>query len=341
MKHIFVLSGGSIRGAWQAGALISTLSNLNSSDTVAATFGVSVGSLNTAFLASAAHNPTTQEISIGALLNASVTLEQFWRTNVKGPGSLVSERDSAVLAQSIPEQGPGPLITATGWRGLVDHKPLWEVYDKAADPLKIIASKYPVFVGYTDYVTGKYYSKELRTNASKPSKVKFFVFASAVTPLIMDYLSAIASSEVNTPAMHRLTDGGLRHIIPGDEVVKYVKTMISANEIASNIRVHIIVCSPKEIGAWMIDKREVLTLGKRPGLLDVIDRAFSMMTQSVVEADIYKLQSELGKLQVGVSVIQSEKEYLHNSIVDFTSADIDAMINAGKQVNGVVDSISY
>ncbi|MBI2793864.1 MAG: patatin-like phospholipase family protein [Ignavibacteria bacterium] len=333
MKHVFVLSGGSIRGAWQTGALISTLTKLNSADTVAATFGVSVGSLNTAFLASAVQNDGATDVTIASLTRASVNLEQFWRTKVKGPGSLVNERSPSDLVQSIPTQGPGPVITATGWRGLVDHKPLWDIYDKAADPSKIIASKYPVFVGYTDYVTGKYFTKDLSTLGSSPSKIKFFVFASAVTPLIMDYLAASANQDANNQGVHRLSDGGLRHVIPAREVVNYVTKMITQNEPANNIHVHVIVCSPKDIGTWMVDKEEVLSMGKRPGLIDVIERAFSMMAQAVVEADIYKLQSELGKLQVGVSVVQSEKEYLQNSITDFTSADIDAMINAGKQQN--------
>jgi hypothetical protein len=152
----------------------------------------------------------------------------------------------------------------------------------------------------------------------------------------MDYLAASANQDANNQGVHRLSDGGLRHVVPAREVVSYVAKLIAQNEPAGNIQVHVIVCSPKDLGTWKIDKKEVLSMGKRPGLLDVIDRAFSMMTQSVVEADIFKLQTELGKLQVGVSVIQSEKEYLNNSIVDFTSADIDTMINAGKQQIGVI-----
>ncbi|MCX6140058.1 MAG: patatin-like phospholipase family protein [Candidatus Kapabacteria bacterium] len=321
MKHIFVLSGGSIRGAWQTGALLATLERLPATDEIAGIFGVSVGALNAAFLASntvyKAGTPTT----VSDLLAGCNALKSFWSTKVTGPHSLVNGRSPAELAQSIIGQGG----SFTGWKGLADHAPLIQLYKTVAIHANIAQAPYTVKVGYTDYVTGRYSNKDLRTDAKSDQAVENLVFASAVTPLIMDYIRLQKASG----DWARLSDGGLRHVVPSTEVVDLVKALIAAGSAAGDVRVHTYVCSPALLPEWIIGNDRIGSHSKRPGLLDIIDRAFSMMTQSVVEADLYKLSTEINGLGSSTKVYQNPTEYLTNSIVSFTSADVASMLQFG------------
>ena len=321
MKHIFVFSGGSIRGAWQTGALLATLERLPQADTVVGMFGVSVGALNAAYLSSNTTYVSGVPTTIADLRVACTSLKVFWQTKVTGPRSLVNPRGAGELAQSIVAQGG----SFTGWKGMADHAPLLQLYKTVVKHANIAKSGFPVRVGYTDYVTGRYSNKDLRTDAPNDQGVENLVFASAVTPLIMDYIRLQKSGG----DCARLSDGGLRHVVPSTEVVDHARTIVASGTPASDLRVHTYVCSPVTLPEWIIGTDRIGSHVKRPALLDVIDRAFSMMTHSVVEADLYMLDTEIAKLGSKLKVFQNPTEYLTNSIVSFTSNDVSRMLQSG------------
>ena len=76
MKNALVLSGGSIRGAFQAGAIAHVLEKGFKPDGI---YGTSVGSLNGGFLAERAGRSKTKEPAWPAI---GKELENFWLTNI-------------------------------------------------------------------------------------------------------------------------------------------------------------------------------------------------------------------------------------------------------------------
>ena len=76
--HVFVLSGGSVMGAFQVGELVRLTSLLPENDAVSGLFGVSVGSLNSAFLADSIGKAGASTPTIRDLNTASFALEKFW-----------------------------------------------------------------------------------------------------------------------------------------------------------------------------------------------------------------------------------------------------------------------
>lgn len=325
MQHIFVLSGGSIRGAWQTGALLATLERLPPTDHVAGIFGVSVGALNAAYLSSNTTYTAGAQTTIDDLRRTCVNLKTFWQTKVTGPGSLVTPRTPAELLQGAFAEGPQLLVPGAGWRGLADHAPLVRLFKPIVNHATIAKAPYPVRVGYTDYVAGKYYSKDLRTDVNSNLGVERLVFASAVTPLIMDYIG------IQKPSgdWARLSDGGLRHVVPTKEVVTLVQQLITSGTRSADLCVHVYVCSPSTLSEWYIGTERVGAKPQRPGLLDIIDRAFAMMTQTVIDGDLYEISNEVTQRGSSILLYRNPTEYLTNSIVSFTANDISSMLASG------------
>lgn len=322
MKHFIVLSGGSIRGAWQTGALIGALEKLNASDTICGIYGISVGALHTAFLAS---NVVTAggDATVADLLVAAKELREFWRREITGPASLVKPHDVNELARSIMGQGAGGSI-GIGWRGIVDHAPLLQRFRTISDQKRIALAPFEAYVGYTDYVSGAYADRDLRT-IKNDQGIENAVFASAVTPLIMDMIRFKLPSGTHV----MLSDGGLRHVVPVTEVEERVDAAIAAGTPASEIHVHVFVCGPETLPEWKVGDHDLSKEAHRPGLIDVIDRAFSMMTQSVIDGDVYRLRNEITQRGGCVDVYRHPTEYLTNSITSFTKKDVEEMLAEG------------
>jgi hypothetical protein len=167
-------------------------------------------------------------------------------------------------------------------------------------------------VGYTDYVSGAYADRDLRT-IKNDQGIENAVFASAVTPLIMDMIRFKLPSGTHV----MLSDGGLRH------------AAIAAGTPASEIHVHVFVCGPETLPEWKVGDHDLSREAHRPGLIDVIDRAFSMMTQSVIDGDVYRLRNEITQRGGCVDVYRHPTEYLTNSITSFTKKDVEEMLAAG------------
>lgn len=83
-----VLSGGSIKGAWQAGAIKSAL------DKVDIITGISVGALNGAFLTNELAKQTDWKM-------AAENLVQFWITRIKKPSDIITKKSAIRIGWDI------------------------------------------------------------------------------------------------------------------------------------------------------------------------------------------------------------------------------------------------
>ena len=180
MSDALVLSGGNIKGAYQAGAIEQILLHYQPKIIT----GISVGALNTAFLAAYGH-PLTPGVGH--------ELTDFWLNSITSPKALVRKRNVIELAYRFLFKKWDGLVDLSRMEKLVraeigDHFPM-------EDEDELVAS-----VGATNLNTG-----ELVYTDSKDEHFMDAVFASTAEPIVMP--------------LRRLKgepyyDGGLRDITP-------------------------------------------------------------------------------------------------------------------------------
>jgi NTE family protein len=126
-KTALVLSGGSIKGCWQAGAINYVVNTIGLPDIV---YGISVGSLNATLL--------TQ-------LQSGNGVAAFWMTNITSPSTIIRKRSWAELIWK----------TLRGkFDGYLDTTPLRKLLEKFVDVRKLKESTVRLMVGFTGINTG-------------------------------------------------------------------------------------------------------------------------------------------------------------------------------------------
>jgi NTE family protein len=190
-----VLSGGNIKGAYQAG-VISTL--LQAGFVPEITTGISVGALNAGYLAGLAPAGSALDWpSIG------LRLEGFWREHVTGPASFVRKRGIInVLCNLLFKR----------WMGLVDTGPLVDVVRRelaSADPRRTAIH---LRVGAVNILTGD------------------LVYKGSADPKLVDYIIASTAEPVAMPLQtidgEPYYDGGLRDIAPLKHAIELGATQL-------------------------------------------------------------------------------------------------------------------
>jgi NTE family protein len=190
-----VLSGGNIKGAYQAG-IVSTLLQAGYVPDIAT--GISVGALNAGYLAGLAPAGSTPDWpAIGR------RLEGFWREHVTIPGSFVKKRGiPSVLWNLIRKR----------WKGLVDTEPLVDVVRRelaTADPRKTAIR---LRVGTVNILSGD------------------LVYKDSTEPRLVDYILASTAEPVAMPLQvindQPYYDGGLRDIAPLKQAIELGATRV-------------------------------------------------------------------------------------------------------------------
>ena len=182
-----VLSGGSIKGAFQAGAIRAILNRGFKPDIIC---GISVGSLNATYMAydPIAH-PTEDGISWSIV---GENLVNFWRDNVTGPATLIRKRLPLELAFDA---------LFNNFNGLNDNEPLARLLRKNVDFEALKAVQKPIIkVGAVNLHTAGIEYKS-------PADENFFqhVMASTAIPIIMP------GQTINNQFF---LDGGVRDVAP-------------------------------------------------------------------------------------------------------------------------------
>jgi len=172
-----VLSGGGIKGAYQAGAIEAVLESGYKPGIVT---GISVGALNAAFLA--AHQDSD---------NAGARLTEFWLTEVTEPSKFVKKRGALDLLWRV---------LTKQWDGVVDTKPLADLVNRILAPHFPRSGGIQVRVGAVNLRSGAL----VYTGAESPDFIDA-ALASTAEPISMP-LRKIRG----VPSY----DGGLRDIAP-------------------------------------------------------------------------------------------------------------------------------
>lgn len=180
-----VLSGGSIKGAFQAGALAEVLGQ---GFTPRIITGISVGALNGAFLAERAGRAAPASPHWPAIGTELVT---FWQTQVTRPEDLIEVRTKGKVALSA---------LFSRFDGLVKTDPLRQLVKKELDEHNLRNSPVAFYAGCVNLGDGE------------------IVYANLAFPHLIDYIIASTAIPIMMPLSligDRLYyDGGLRDIAP-------------------------------------------------------------------------------------------------------------------------------
>jgi NTE family protein len=199
-----VLGGGSLKGAWQVGAIQAVLETGFEPDMI---YGISAGALNASFMVNEAGNQALSENRIDwDLVNKK--LLQFWLENITKP------QDIGIL-KSKWSLGIDTILSR--FDGLLDTNPLHEKLKKYIDLTVLRRSPIALKVGAVNLNTGLMH------------------YADPLEQHFLDYLRASSSLPIVMPAIqiggdHKKVylDGGLREVVPLKKAIEDGATEIYA-----------------------------------------------------------------------------------------------------------------
>ena len=293
----FVLSGGSIKGAFQAGAIQAVLEKNLYPEFL---YGISVGSLNSTFLN---HEAGRQGVPFGQLdwKSISDSLIGFWTGKVTQPSDLIAKRKFIPLAFSI---------LKGKFNGVTDTQPLRDLVKSSISMDQIRRSPLKQQVGTVNFLNGE------------------ITYADPGFPDFLDWVIASAAIPVAMPAMlisnTPYFDGGLRDIAPLKPAVKS-----GADTIVT------ILCQPEILGTSSFSYQNAIQLLER--MTDIMcneieknDIETFRQVNSFVPADGSSASTGpyVGKRKIRLIVIRPEAE-INVDISSFTSDDIRKMIDLG------------
>ncbi len=229
-KKALVLSGGSIKGAFQAGAIAALLESGFVPDAI---YGTSVGSLNGAFLAERAGRQYLKDKHVD-WPDIGQQLEQFWREELKSPAQVGSQRKVSSLITALLRQK---------FQGLIDTGPLRTMVETQFDEENLRASPVMYYACAVNLASGE------------------AVYASQNFSGILDYIIASTAIPIEMPHVIIGTapyvDGGVREVAPLKRAIED-----GADEIAC------IACLPRKLDGVSFRPGNLMDFSLR--LMDVI-----------------------------------------------------------------------
>ncbi len=286
-----VLGGGSLKGAFQAGAVMALFESGFVPDQL---YGISVGSLNATFLANEA---AQQQAATGRVDWEKVGkyLIEFWIRNITKPD------DVAVLRSRI-RLGYSTLIRR--FEGLLDNSPIQNLIRKNVDLEALKTGPVALKVGAVDIIEG-----DMR-------------YADATDPHFLEYLYASSSLPFLMPAVqvggdHRraFLDGGLREVAPLRVAIED-----GATEIAC------VACHAKKIYNEKFNYRNLLNLADRVKDITVNQ----LVNNDIAWAERFAEREHLHGRSLHLTIIRPT-EPLTMNLMKFTSDDIGRLIVMGYQ----------
>lgn len=290
-RKALVLGGGSLKGAFQAGAAMALF---ESGFVPNHLYGISVGSLNATFMASEA---ARQQNATGAVNWPAVgrALIEFWIRNITRP------EDVAVIRSRF-RMGVSTLLSR--FNGLLDNSPIQKIIRDNIDIEAIKTGPVTIKVGAVDIIGG-----DMR-------------YADAHDPDFLDYLYASSSIPFLMPAVqiagdHRraFLDGGLREVAPLRVAIED-----GAGEIAC------IACHSKKIYNENFNYRNLLNLMDRVKDITVNQ----LVNNDIAWAERYAEREHYYGRALPLTIIRPT-EPLHLDLMKFTSDDIGRLIVMGYQ----------
>lgn len=285
-----VLSGGSVKGCWQAGAIAEVLATGFAPGIIT---GTSVGALNTAYMA--AHQPQHHEEGYWGWNETGEALIRFWETEVTGPGDVGGKRDLLALAWRIWRKK---------WAGLIHTTELKTLVHDTLGPY------FPV-----SGIQARVCSVNLRTGAK--------VYTGSDEPHFLDAVLASAAEPFLMPAIQvqgdTHVDGGLAEIAPLAEAIRLGAT-----------RIVCVVCQPEQVAEVRVNWGDTCALVGRLTTIVGNEIVNNDLARCREINDAIRLDdAHPGKRIIDLTVIRPAKE-LPIALDRFTSADIRAMVAQGR-----------
>lgn len=232
-KKALVLSGGSIKGAFQAGAVNAFIEKGYKFDSV---YGISVGSLNGTFIS---HEAGLQNVSKDLIDWPLIgnNLVKFWTDNIKKPKDVVLKRNKLeTLGSAI----------FNNFNGLVDTKPIQTLVRSKIKLENLQKSPVKLTVGAVNIADGEI----VYANPSFPDFVDY-VLASTAIPIVMPVVPI--GGNKNQPFL----DGGMRDVAPLKQAIQ-----AGAEEIVC------ITCQARSLGGVTFDYGNLISLADR--VMDIV-----------------------------------------------------------------------
>jgi NTE family protein len=291
--NALVLSGGNIKGAYQAG-IVSTLLQAGYVPDIAT--GISVGALNAGYLAGLAPVGSPPDWpAIGR------KLEAFWRDHVTSPASFVTKRGIPGLLWNLLRRR---------WKGLVDTRPLVEVVRRElaiADPRKTAIR---LRVGAVNILSGD------------------LVYKDSAEPRLVDYILASTAEPVAMPLQvigdQPYYDGGLRDIAPLKQAIELGATRVVC-ALCQTIGVAPVEADFNQGDAFHLVSR-VVSITSNEIVRNDIETFLEINQQILLDSSQAMVA---GKRFIPILVIRP-LEPIPFDVERFTPADIARMIDQGK-----------
>jgi NTE family protein len=210
-KNALVLSGGSIKGAFQAGALAEIF--IRTDFHPDAIYGTSVGSLNGAFIADRAGRMAGPGLSWKEI---GRELEAFWMDHITSFNAIGKKKGIFRLAWDF--------LTAGNGFSFIDMSPLYSLVHEIIRRENLLKSPVRFFACAVDMKNGE----PVYASASTHKDILDYVIASSAIPLVMPARKIKSGLFV---------DGGIREVAPLERAIK---------DRAG--RIVCVVCQPKKLG---------------------------------------------------------------------------------------------
>ncbi len=228
MSKILVLAGGSVKGAFQVGAIKALAEQGFQPDAI---YGISAGSLNAAYLV----NKIGQQALAGegvSFVQAAQDLWDFWERRITSPSSLSKPLSLFELGWSALRKK---------FKGLVSTQPLRTLIEEELSARNLNASPVSLKIGAVNVIDGGIHYVD-------PSEEAFFdyLMSSSAIPILMPLV------QINGEVRRSFLDGGLRDVTPIRKALADGATEIVC-----------ISCHPETIEGGVFDTGDLLALVDR------------------------------------------------------------------------------
>ncbi|MGA0555075.1 patatin-like phospholipase family protein [Larkinella sp. VNQ87] len=286
-----VLGGGSLKGAFQAGAIQAILEGGFEPEAI---YGISVGSLNAVFLA---HEAGKQFAEHGTVdwPKAGRRLIEFWVRNITRP------EDVAVIRSRF-MMGYNTLMSR--FDGLLDNAPLQNLIKANIQLPTLVNSPVKLKVGAVDIIKG-----DMIYASNDDTSILDYVIASSSLPFLMPAVC------IDKDPQKMYLDGGLREVAPLREAIDD-----GANTLVC------VACHAKRIFTEKFNYRSLLNLVERVKDITVNQ----LVNNDIAWAERWIEREKLRGKDMHLTIIRPH-EPLYLNLMRFSSDDIGRLIVQGYQ----------
>lgn len=300
-KKALILAGGSIKGAFQAGAFRSVIESGFKPDFI---YGVSVGSLNGAFICNEAGKQNVHSIEKLDWNLISQSLISFWTKNITQPSDIaLRTKDISLFAHILFERFHG-LLNTTPIQNLI--KQTIKVEDLKKSPIGFQAGAVNIGDGKITYV-----------DASDKNFIDYLLASSAI-PIIMPVVN------IGGDKSKQFVDGGLRDVAPLRKAMEN-----GADEIIC------ILCHPENFEGGNFNSRNILQLSER-----IMDIAVNEIINNDIEWAMFlnnfyadsrleaTKRSVTPQKKIKLTIIRPQSA-INLDLQNFNSSDIQRLLELG------------